>query len=228
WYPRYARALYTGFLLLPVLALLGFAEAGREVSRLAAEPAFVPGVVAESRLPSPAQRLALGRVSRGVFWGHLGAIALVLAARGARERRRRRQGLRVTYPDGREVVVPLGFTILDASRYAGIPHASVCGGRGRCSTCRVHVTGGLGELPAPSATERRVLARVGAAGDVRLACQTRPTHEVVVVPLLAPSLAPDASFSADGRQGHEAEIAVLFADLRGFTRMAEPKLPYDV
>jgi adenylate cyclase len=82
WYPRYARALYTGFLLLPVLALLGFAEAGREVSRLAAEPAFVPRVVAESRLPSPAQRLALGRVSRGVFWGHLGAIALVLAALG--------------------------------------------------------------------------------------------------------------------------------------------------
>jgi adenylate cyclase len=30
------------------------------------------------------------------------------------------------------------------------------------------------------------------------------------------------------RQGRESEIAVLFADLRGFTRMAEHKLPYDV
>src|SRR2546426_484250 len=32
----------------------------------------------------------------------------------------------------------------------------------------------------------------------------------------------------DGRQGRERELAVLFADLRGFTRMAENKLPYDV
>src|SRR6185312_12676025 len=159
--------------------------AGREVSRLAAEPAFVPGVVAESRLPSPAQRLALGRVSRGVFWGHLGAIALVLAARGARERRRRRQGLRVTYPDGREVVVPLGFTILEASRLAGIPHASVCGGRGRCSTC------GVGVVP---------LVPAAGAGP------------------------GDAAGVADQREGRERTIAVLFADLRGFTRLAERKL----
>ena len=30
------------------------------------------------------------------------------------------------------------------------------------------------------------------------------------------------------RQGRERDLAVLFADLRGFTRMAEHKLPYDV
>jgi adenylate cyclase len=230
WYPRYARALYTGFLLLPVLALLGFAEAGREVSRLAAEPAFVPGVVAESRLPSPAQRLALGRVSRGVFWGHLGAIALVLAARGARERRRRRQGLRVTYPDGREVVVPLGFTILEASRFAGIPHASVCGGRGRCSTCRVRVVRGAERLPLATVDELRVLGRVGAPAHVRLACQVRPLGDVAVVPLVpaAGAGSGDAAGVADQREGRERTIAVLFADLRGFTRLAERKLPYDV
>ena len=227
WYPRYARALYTGFLLLPVLALLGFAEAGREVSRLAAEPAFVPRVVAESRLPSPAQRLVLGRVSRGVFWGHLGAIALVLAARGARERRRRRQGLRVTYPDGREVVVPLGFTILEASRLAGIPHASVCGGRGRCSTCRVRVGRGLDALPAASAAELRVLRRVGASPDVRLACQTRPRADLAVTPLLSPSATAPAG-EPEPAAGREQEVVVLFADLRGFTTVAERKLPYDV
>ena len=230
WYPRYARALYTGFLLLPVLALLGFAEAGREVSRLAAEPAFVPRVVAESHLPSPAQRLVLGRVSRGVFWGHLGAIALVLAARGARERRRRRQGLRVTYPDGREVVVPLGFTILEASRFAGIPHASVCGGRGRCSTCRVRVVRGAERLPLATVDELRVLGRVGAPAHVRLACQVRPLGDVAVVPLVpaAGAGSGDAAGVADQGEGRERTIAVLFADLRGFTRLAERKLPYDV
>jgi adenylate cyclase len=124
--------------------------------------------------------------------------------------------------------VPAGFTVLEASRAAGIPHASVCGGRGRCSTCRVRVVRGLEHLPPPREAERRVLARVGAAPDVRLACQTRPTRDLAVQPLLAPSIGPGQALGADPRQGHESEIAVLFADLRGFTRMAEHKLPYDV
>ena len=47
-------------------------------------------------------------------------------------------------------------------------------------------------------------------------------------PLLAPSVAPAEAFGTDVRQGREQELAVLFADLRGFTRMAENKLPYDV
>jgi adenylate cyclase len=92
----------------------------------------------------------------------------------------------------------------------------------------VRVGRGLEHLPPPREAERRVLARVGAAPDVRLACQIRPAHDLTVEPLLAPSTAPHSALGADVRQGHESEIAVLFADLRGFTRMAEHKLPYDV
>jgi adenylate cyclase len=92
----------------------------------------------------------------------------------------------------------------------------------------VHVTRGLEGLPPASDAEQRVLARVGAAPDVRLACQTRPLRDLAVVPLLAPSIRADDALTADVRQGRESEIAVLFADLRGFTRMAENKLPYDV
>jgi adenylate cyclase len=229
WYPRYARAIYTGFLLVPVLALLGFAEAGREITRRAEDPAFVPGVLAAAQLPSPAQRVVLGRVSRGVLWGHVGIIAVVLAARAARERARRRQGVRVTYPGGREVLVPVGFTILEASRFAGIPHASVCGGRGRCSTCRVRVIRGAEHLPAATTEELRVLGRVGAPAHVRLACQVRPPRDVAVVPLVPAGAGPaDAIGVGDHREGRELTIAVLFADLRGFTRLAERKLPYDV
>jgi len=87
---------------------------------------------------------------------------------------------------------------------------------------------GLEHLPAPRESEHRVLARVRAAPDVRLACQTRPTRDLTVTPLLAPSIAPGEALGADVRQGHESEVVVLFADLRGFTRMAEHKLPYDV
>src|SRR5689334_211007 len=213
WYGRHARLIYSVLLLLPVLALLGFAEAGREIGRRAEDPAFVPRVLAEARLPSPAQRVVLGRVSRGIFWGHLAMIGLVLAARAAREHARRRQGVRVSYPDGREVLVPAGFTILEASRSAGIPHASVCGGRGRCSTCRVRVIRGADHLPVATADELRVLGRVGAPAYVRLACQVRPRRDLTVVPLVPASAGPgDAVGAGDHREGRELTIAVLFAD----------------
>lgn len=229
WYLRYARAIYSGFLLLPVLAWLGFAEAGREISRLAQDPSFAPRVLGAAGVPTADQRIVLGHVSRSIFWGHVGMIGLVLAARAARERLRRRQGVRVAYPDGREVLVPAGFTVLEASRLAGIPHASVCGGRGRCSTCRVRVTRGGEHLPAPTVDELRVLGRVGAPAHVRLACQVRPRRDVAVAPLVPAGAGPAAALGAgDHRDGQERTIAVLFADLRGFTRLAERKLPYDV
>ena len=229
WYPRLARAIYSGFLLVPVLAVLGFATAGQEVTRRAREPGFVQTVIREARPPSPAQRLVLGRVARAIFWGDLSAISLVLAARAVREHVRRRQGVRVSYPGGREVLVPAGFTVLEASRYAGIPHASVCGGRGRCSTCRVRVMRGADYLPAATVDELRVLGRVGAPVHVRLACQVRPLRDLAVVPLVPAGAGPrDAVGRADHREGQELTIAVLFADLRGFTRLAERKLPYDV
>ena len=47
-------------------------------------------------------------------------------------------------------------------------------------------------------------------------------------PLVSPSIDPGSALAPDARQGREREVAVLFADLRGFTRMAEYKLPYDV
>ena len=228
WYPRVARTIYSGFLLLPVLALLGFATAGQEVARRAREPGFVQTVIREARLPSPAQRAVLERVAYAIFWGDLGAIALVLAARAVREHIRRRQGVRVAYPGGREVLVPAGFTILEASRFAGIPHASVCGGRGRCSTCRVRVIRGEEHLPGATMDELRVLGRVGAPAHVRLACQVRPRRDLAVVPLVPAGVGPAEALPTGHRDGEELTIAVLFADLRGFTRLAERKLPYDV
>jgi len=178
--------------------------------------------------PGSAEAARLLAIRRGFLGTYLIALVGVSVARGVRRLLERRRSIRITYPNGRVAVAPAGFTILDASRLAGIPHASVCGGRGRCSTCRVRIAKGLDALPAPTEVERRVLARVGAAPDVRLACQTRPAHDVVVEPLLAPSVTPADAFGADLRQGREQELAVLFADLRGFTRMAEHKLPYDV
>jgi len=231
WYGRAAQLFYGIALLLPVLALLGFAAGAREASAIArTTPGFQEGL---ARTPSPVtaeQRAVPGRVLQLALATYGAALAGVLAARGMRALRRRRgDSIRISYPDRREVAVPRGWSVLEASRFARVPHASVCGGRGRCSTCRIRVLGGVRDLPPPSADERRVLERLGAPANVRLACQLRPSRDLAVVPLLPAVLAPrDAALQVGARHGREREIAVLFADLRGFTRLAEHKLPFDV
>ena len=228
WYPRAVTWLFGIAVLMPTLALLGFAEAAREVSRLAAAPGWTQATLQKTRQPGPDQRATLGGIQRGFLHGYAGALGVVLLARTIRALHARRRTIRVVYPDGRIVQVTRGFTVLEASRGAGVPHASVCGGRGRCSTCRVRIGLGLEKLPPPSAAETRVLQRVNAPPNVRLACQLRPHTDVAVVPLLPAIPPPGRIVATDHRPGLEQEIAVLFADLRGFTRIAEHKLPYDV
>jgi adenylate cyclase len=230
WYPRFFPLVLSAFVLVPVLGYLGFAEAGREVSARAREPGFVQRLMVETRTPSPAQRATLARVRDGLGYSTWALLLLTLLARGVRGYLSpRRASVRVSYPDGRSVAVPVGSTVLEASRSAGIPHASVCGGRGRCSTCRIRVAGDQALLPPASPQEQRVLQRVGAPPNVRLACQLRPSGDLAVTPLIQIAVSAGAAHaSAAAHHGQEREIAVLFADLRGFTRLAEHKLPYDV
>ena len=64
---------------------------------------------------------------------------------------------------------------------------------------------------------------------VRLACQTRPVENVAVLPLLPPTASARDGFRRPAYlHGEERDIAILFADLRDFTRFSEQKLPYDV
>jgi adenylate cyclase len=169
-------------------------------------------------------------ITEVLSWSFAGMIVAVLLARLVRRTWRRRHGLvRIRYPDGRVVEVTPGTSVLEASRLAGIPHASVCGGRGRCSTCRVRVRGEIHSIDPPAEDELRVLRRIGATSNVRLACQLRPHGTVEVTPLLpAFAQAADGRRRVDFAQGSEREIAILFADIRGFTRLSEGRLPYDV
>lgn len=230
WYGRVFPALFAFFVLMPVLASLGTAEAAREVSALARQPELIPRLMTETRAPSAEQMVTLAQLRNGFVTIAWALLAVTLAARIIREQLSRRHlTIQIYYPDGRQVAVPGGWTVLEASRSARIPHLSVCGGRGRCSTCRIRVEGDLALQPAPAPQELAVLQRIGAAPNVRLACQLRPSHDVAVAPLLpvirrvSTSRAP-----TDALGGRERKIAVLFADIRGFTKIAENKLPYDV
>jgi adenylate cyclase len=230
WYARWRECAQTGAVLIPVLSLLGTVEAGRQIIALAATPGWRAQAFAQMTLPTPQTALALARITNGliVFFGV--TVAAVLVARVVRRAWRRRHGvIRVSYPNGRFVDVVRGTTVLEASRLARVPHASICGGRGRCSTCRVRVRAAYPGLPLPSDDERRVLARIAATPNVRLACQLRPQVEVQVTPLLPPlAQAQDALTRVDAAQGSEREIAIMFADIRGFTALSEGRLPYDV
>ena len=230
WYPQWQPALYAVALLLPTLAVLGFVEGGRQVTALAADPAWVAALARDHPKAAPPDAALIVAMVVWLRWGFLAALLGVLAARALRWQWQRRRGLvRLTYPDGRVVQILPGFSVLEASRFASIPHASVCGGRGRCSTCRVRVSGEERAMPPPAPEEVKVLQRVGAAPDVRLACQLRPAGDLRVTPLLpATATARDGFRRPDYLHGSEREIVILFADLRAFTRLSEHKLPYDV
>jgi ferredoxin len=63
------------------------------------------------------------------------------------EHGKERRGLvTLTYPN-RSVRVPRGLSVLEASLRYNIPHAHVCGGRGRCSTCRIRILGRHESVP---------------------------------------------------------------------------------
>ncbi|MDA1309420.1 MAG: adenylate/guanylate cyclase domain-containing protein, partial [Proteobacteria bacterium] len=222
---------YGGALLVPVLGLSGFVVAGLDVVRLAGNPRWMQKTIAGIHYPSQADIDWVLATMDKVGYGYIAAVVFLFAARQVRlTLRNARRGLTIQYGDGQEVMVAPGASILDASRQSGIPHASVCGGRGRCSTCRVRIGVGFEDLPAPSDAELKVLERIGAAPNVRLACQTRPTARVEVTPLLPPHQVSvqDAGARAAYSQGQERDIVVMFADIRGFTQISEQRLPYDV
>ncbi|MBV8659715.1 MAG: adenylate/guanylate cyclase domain-containing protein [Burkholderiales bacterium] len=230
WYPQVKMPVFALALLWPVLAALGFAEAGHEVGRLATDPAWVAAARAAAHAPSMAEQQMLYRIRDGVWVAEIALILLVLAARWLRWHWQMRLGVvRVVYPDERVIEVPLGTSVLEASRIGGVAHASICGGRGRCSTCRVRVMEADCPLPEPTEHELKVLRRISAPPNVRLACQLKPMGTLCIMPLLPPTATARDGFARTlNAQGTEREIAVLFADLRGFTQLSEHKLPYDV
>lgn len=136
-------------------------------------------------------------------------------------------------PDGVQVNAPFNQTLLQTSLRNGVPHTHVCGGNARCSTCRVVVLDGLENCLPRNIAEERLATKLRFQEDVRLACQTRVSGDVIFRRLvldkederITSQVRPGAQPFAVGR---ETEVAILFSDVEGFTEFAEKQLPYDV
>ncbi len=226
---RWQPILLTLAVLLPALALLGFVQGGREVARALATPGFRAAHLGPHVVGTHVQALHLAWLRDRFLLIYAAVIALVLLARGIRRLIEMRRGLiEIRYPGGRRVRIARGISVLDASRIGRIPHASVCGGRARCSTCRVRVRSET-PLPAPAAHELAVLHGIGADPEhIRLACQLHPTADLFATPLIPPAVALEfVAGRAPRTPGEERFVAAIFVDLRGSTRLAESRTPFD-
>lgn len=84
-YPRLQLPAFAVALLVPVLALLGFVAAGREVAALAQDAEWLRATMAALNYPGPAARAMVGEVKNLIWAGVAGLVVVVLAARLVRE-----------------------------------------------------------------------------------------------------------------------------------------------
>ena len=230
FYRRAAPWLLGCAVLIPTLALLGFYQGGRTIRAESTAPQWRADNVSERQMGTPTEQTTLEDIANGFLITYLGLLAAALLARAVRTLHERRGGIiTLSYNNGLIVRVPKGLSVLEASLRHNVPHASVCGGRARCSTCRIRIIGDCSQLPPPSPREAFVLAQVGATDpSIRLACQLRPSGDLSFFQLFMPSvMSANTHAASPARIGQERYLVSLFVDMRGSTRLAETRLPFD-
>jgi adenylate cyclase len=230
FYQRAAPFLLAAAVLVPTLAMLGLYQGGRSVLD-SDSVEWRAENLSPRQVGTPVEQAVLESIEEYFLIGYLGLLGLVLLARGARALNERRGGMiTLSYGNGRTVRVPKGLSVLEASLRNNVPHASVCGGRARCSTCRIRIIGDYASLPQPSKREAFVLDRVGAGSDpaIRLACQLRPETDLSFFQIFLPQItAASLRTSSPSRIGEERYLVSMFVDMRGSTKLAEKRLPFD-
>jgi adenylate cyclase len=228
FFKRAAPFLLAAAVLVPTLSMLGFYQSGRMVIDLDSEE-WRAETQSPRQIGTREEAQTLERITDFFLFGYFGLIGIALLARGARAINERRRGMiNLSYGNGRTVRVPRGLSVLEASLRNNVPHASVCGGRARCSTCRIRIIGDCHDLPKPSQREAFVLGRVGTSDpSIRLACQLRPPSDLSFFQLFLPHTSADGHDSHPTRIGEERYLVSLFVDMRGSTQLAEKRLPFD-
>ena len=231
FYQRAAPFLLAAAVLVPTLAMLGLYQGGRSVVADSDRAEWRADNLSQRQVGIPAEQDLLDSIADYFLIFYLGLLGFVLLAKLARAfNERRGDMISLSYGNGRTIRVPKGLSVLEASLRNNVPHASVCGGRARCSTCRIRIIGDCTSLPEPSKREAFVLNRVGAGSDpaIRLACQLRPEADLSFFQIFLPQItAASLRTSSPSRIGEERYLVSMFVDMRGSTKLAEKRLPFD-
>src|ERR1700736_44648 len=226
-----APFLLAAAVLIPTLAMLGLYQGGRRVVHDSGTAQWKADNLSQRQVGTAAEQDIIDSIVDYFLIGYVGLIGVVLIARGVRTLKERRGGMiKLSYGNGRTVRVRKGLRVLEGSPPNNCPHASVCGGRARCSTCRIRIIGDCSSLPEPSKREAFVLNRVGAGSDpaIRLACQLRPEADLSFFQIFLPQItAASLRVSSPSRIGEERYLVSMFVDMRGSTKLAEQRLPFD-
>jgi len=126
----------------------------------------------------------------------------------------------VYHPPGKTVKAQLGRTLLAVAHEAGVDIVSTCGGRGKCTSCRVKLLGGA--VPDPTANDRSELGDDDVRDGFRLSCQTTVIGpaEVQIAPLTS-----ETSFQILTGGGTETLASRLTLEPGIWKLMADAKLP---
>jgi len=228
-YDRFVPYIYALAILIPALAYVGLFRMLLQAGSWLDDQSRLDQIYAANVAMSSGDVEFLRGLEAQSWMVMAALLILTLIARQFRIWIQARQGTySITHTDGRKVRALQGVSLLEALRNARIPHASVCGGRARCTTCRVRVGSGLDELAAPNELEARALTRIKAGKEIRLACQLHPNADLSITPLVMPNQTLGSTLHSGGVQGHEEYVIAMFVDMRGSTNLGERVLAYDV
>ena len=146
--------------------------------------------------------------------------------------------MQIEFVGERAIAINKDQTILEASLEAGIPHFHACGGKGKCTTCRILVLEGAENLSKPNKKEAKLRDSIKMTPSLRLACQTRIETEPVKVERIIKDVSDISQYvqldNKDRRAirlkslGEEKYLVLFFLDIRNFTPFIETYLPFDV
>ena len=123
-------------------------------------------------------------------------------------------------------------SVLDAARRGHLAITHACGGKAKCSTCRIWILAGAEACPPKGALERELTDRLGLTDDIRLACQLRPTGDITFRRLVLDEtdllIANQLHRSIASKSGEVKPVVLFFSDVAGFTTFSETLTPYDV
>jgi adenylate cyclase len=185
-WPRLAPVVIPVLFAIPILALLGFAHAGEAVLARLATDADWRALTEQNLLILQQMRHRLDVIESWVFLVYGVALTAAVGILAANILRRWRRRVVVSYDGGLTAVGHVGMSVLEVSRANHIPHASVCGGRARCGTCRIIVSADA-DLDPVAEAELATLHRVKAPVDARLACQAHLLGRPVSVQRVLPA-----------------------------------------